>query len=56
MIPLSLAELPPGRVDTAPGDADSITGVPLRRIGIVGGAKLGDVPLETLREAWEGHR
>jgi phosphoribosylformylglycinamidine synthase II len=58
-------ELPPGTlalfgegggqvvIACAPDDAASLSGVPLRQIGVVGGAKLAGVPLERLREAWE---
>jgi phosphoribosylformylglycinamidine synthase subunit PurL len=36
-----------------PDDVDRLEGVPLRRIGVVGGDKLGGVPVAKLREAWE---
>ena len=37
----------------APEEAGSLSGVPLRQIGVVGGDKLGGIPLANLREAWE---
>jgi phosphoribosylformylglycinamidine synthase subunit PurL len=37
----------------ARGDADKLEGVPLRQIGVVGGDKLGEVPITRLAEAWE---
>jgi phosphoribosylformylglycinamidine (FGAM) synthase-like enzyme len=40
-------------VACAPGEADKLEGVPLRRIGVVGGDKVGGVPITRLAEAWE---
>ncbi len=40
-------------VACAPEDAETLTGVPLQRIGTVGGATLGGLPVAALREAWE---
>ncbi|MBA3718477.1 MAG: phosphoribosylformylglycinamidine synthase II, partial [Actinobacteria bacterium] len=37
----------------APEEAASLSGVPLRQVGVVGGAKLGGLPVAALREAWE---
>jgi phosphoribosylformylglycinamidine (FGAM) synthase-like enzyme len=37
----------------APEEAGSLSGVPLRQIGVVGGDKVGGIPLANLREAWE---
>jgi phosphoribosylformylglycinamidine synthase subunit PurL len=37
----------------SPDDAASLSGVPLRQIGVVGGGKLAGIPLGELREAWE---
>jgi phosphoribosylformylglycinamidine synthase len=37
----------------APADVDKLDGVPLRQIGVVGGDKLGGVPLTKLAETWE---
>ena len=37
----------------APEEADSLGGVALRQIGVVGGDKLGGVPVAKLLEAWE---
>jgi len=37
----------------SPNDAALLSGVPLRQIGVVGGAKLGEIPVAALREAWE---
>ena len=37
----------------SPEDAALLAGVPLRQIGVVGGAKLGEIPVAALREAWE---
>jgi phosphoribosylformylglycinamidine synthase II len=36
-----------------PEEAASLAGVPLRPIGVVGGAKLGGLPVAALRDAWE---
>ena len=41
-------------VACAPERVEALEGVPLRRLGIVGGEKLLGVPLEDLREAYEG--
>ena len=40
-------------VACAPGEADALSGVPLRQIGAVGGATLAGLPVAALREAWE---
>jgi phosphoribosylformylglycinamidine synthase subunit PurL len=40
-------------VACAPEEAAALTGVPLRRIGTVGGATLAGLPVAALREAWE---
>ena len=37
-----------------PEHVDELTGVPLRRIGVVGGDSLLGLPLAALRRAWEG--
>jgi hypothetical protein len=37
----------------APEEAETLTGVPLQRIGTVGGATLRGLPVAALREAWE---
>ncbi len=36
-----------------PDEAESLTGVPLTRIGEVGGATMQGLPVAALREAWE---
>jgi hypothetical protein len=36
-----------------PAEAESLTGVPLTRIGEVGGATMQGLPVAALREAWE---
>jgi phosphoribosylformylglycinamidine synthase II len=35
--------------------ADSLRGVPLRRLGVVGGDSICGVPIDELRAAWESH-
>jgi phosphoribosylformylglycinamidine synthase len=40
-------------ISCAPEDVESLAGVALRRIGVVGGDKVGGVPVAKLREAWE---
>ena len=40
-------------VACSPEDAGRLDGVPIRRLGVVGGDRLGGVPLAELRRAWE---
>jgi phosphoribosylformylglycinamidine synthase subunit PurL len=43
-------------VTCRPGDAHRLTGVPVRKIGIVGGSEVLGVSLDDLRSAYEGKR